>query len=191
MLARASASLRLAHTAKSFSVAGPCPVKNRRASSAKAWSRGGSGAVGARSSRSMYVCWLPRRGPLQTSASSSADISRYGRRWFSGLMPASLKTAAASARVSWWPPRSAATSACEPRRSVASSSPSSRYRPALPALIRVAVAVSSRRMSAGSTKCQVGRNTCVRRMAPAENACSTASSPAPFVRIPTAHLAGP
>ena len=40
------------------------------------------------------MCCLPRRGPLQTSASSSAAISRYGRRWFSGLMPASLKTAA-------------------------------------------------------------------------------------------------
>ena len=46
-------------------------------------------------------------------------------------------------------------------------------------------------MSAGSTKCQVGRSTWVRRMAPAAKARSTASSVAPAVRMPTDHLAGP
>ncbi len=46
-------------------------------------------------------------------------------------------------------------------------------------------------MSAGSTKCHVGRSTWVRRRAPLANACSTSSSVAPAVRMPTDHFAGP
>ena len=56
---------------------------------------------------------------------------------------------------------------------------------------RGAVTWSSRRMSSGSTKCQVGRSTCVRRMAPAFTSRSSSASVVSRLREATDHLAGP
>ena len=62
-------------------------------------------AAGVRSSTSAQVCWRPRTPPLQSTASSSACISRCGRRCPAVEMPAASSTSCSSARVSG--PRSA------------------------------------------------------------------------------------
>jgi len=45
------------------------------------------------------------------------------------------------------------------------------------------------RMSSGATKCQVGRNKCVRRIEPSLNACSMSLSATPRKRSPSDHFA--
>ena len=57
--------------------------------------------------------------------------------------------------------------------------------------IRGPVSASSQRMSAGSTKCQVGRRTWVRRIAPSASKASTAACVVPPVRWAIAQLAPP
>ena len=51
------------------------------------------------------------------------------------------------------------------------------------------VSASIHRISAGATKCHVGRSTCVLRMCPASNVALTAASVTPAVRIARAHFA--
>ena len=57
------------------------------------------------------------------------------------------------------------------------------------AAMQPAVSASIQRMSAGVTKCQVGRRTWVRRMSPAVKARSTWWSVTPGARKPSAHFA--
>ena len=75
------------------------------------------------------------------------------------------------------------------RRKAAASSPSLRYMYAFVAWTRGAVRLRTQRMSAGVMKCHVGRNRCVRRIAPDAKACSTSASVVPGARIASAHLA--
>ena len=162
-------------------MAGPCPRKNRSASSASASSRSSRRGSGIHSSSSTNCCSAPSRGPRHSVPVCDRYPSRCGPRWPATSMPPSAMTASSSLRPARRPPVIASTTTSRARSAIASVSPSPAQRADRPASSRPLSSSSIQGRSSATVRCSVPRIGHERTTVPASRADSTADFRRPGV----------
>ena len=177
------------HQAKSRSVAGPWLRRYRSSSSAMPSSRSSSRDSGIHSSKATTSCCLPGSGPWTSQPRWQSIPSRWIPRWPAVGCPAAWKAWNSSSRVAAPPPETSRSAASRAAWTSSEVMPSSRWRPAMPRIMRPDVRSSIQRRSSGASRCSVPRIGQERTISARSSAERTSSMAEPGTRWPTAHRA--